>query len=62
MEPPYRERGAALPAEPARPRPQACVATPSGSASWKASTKDQSPEVKLTSDGQIAEAGYGHGV
>jgi hypothetical protein len=62
MEPPYRERGAAPPAEPARQSPQGYPPAPTGSTSWKAATKDSSPEVKLTSDGQIVEAGYGHGV
>lgn len=62
MEPQYGERGAAQPAEPAaRHRPQGCAPAPT-STSWKAATKDSSPEVKLTSDGQIVEAGYGHGV
>jgi hypothetical protein len=62
MEPQYHERGAAqAAAETPRPSPQTCPPQ-SGSTSWKAVTKDPSPEVKLTGDGQIVEAGYGHGV
>jgi hypothetical protein len=63
MEYDYRERGARQAAAgPDQPRPQSCAATPPGTTPWKTPTKDASPEIKLTSDGQIVEAGYGHGV
>ena len=63
MEYAYRERGAAEPAPgPDRVKPQTCAAAPSATTQWKTPPKDSSPEVKLTGDGQIVEAGYGHGV
>ena len=62
MDPQHRKLGAEqAAAETPRPGPQTSPPQ-SGSTSWKAVATDPSPEVKLTGDGQIAEAGYGHGV
>jgi hypothetical protein len=45
-----------------RPAPQTLSAPHAGNPSWKGVPKEPAPDVKLTSDGQLVEAGYGHGV
>jgi hypothetical protein len=62
MESHSHERGAAQQADAARPRPSAACAPAPGPAPWKPAVKEPSADVKLTGDGQIVEAGYGHGV
>ena len=57
------ERGAARPADPAPARAsQTCAPTQTAGSSSKPSVREPTRDVKLTSDGQIVEAGYGHGV
>ena len=58
----HGERNGAQTADGRRPAPQAQAAPHAGHPSWKSAAKESAPEMKLTSDGQLVEAGYGHGV
>jgi len=58
----HGERNAAQAADRRQPAPPTQAAPHGGQPSWKSPAKESAPEMKLTSDGQLVEAGYGHGV